>query len=160
MEPQFSTNITNEQILNNNNDVQEIITIEKSTKDNEIDNNLTISTKLSSTDQLICKSPQDSPTGSSSRSPSRSMIKEIINIESTGSMEYLNKVQQDMNNKIGSHRNVINRQRSIADTLIYLGLLQMLFGCMMVIFGVLVLVHDAALSQVTIVQYCYITRSI
>lgn len=98
--------------------VAEKLTTDKS----ETENNLTISTKLS-TDQLICKSPQtSSPEGS---------IKSLRNIIPV-------KDSED------------NRKRDETPIALYFGVLQILFGLLMAVFGVLVLVHNASLSQVII----------
>lgn len=91
--------------------------VQKSEKNNNILNikenispNMTISTKLS-TDHLICKSPQESPSNS---------VKSI------------------------------SKQKGDDNCLLCLGLLQFIFGFLMVVFGGLVIHYDASLSQVNI----------
>lgn len=85
------------------------------------DNNLTISTKLS-TDQLICKSPQNSPNLSD-----RSNAKERQRIEP---------------------RQIKKFKLKCLNLTLYLGILQILFGLLMSVFGVLAILHGASLSQV------------
>ncbi|KAI4456685.1 hypothetical protein MML48_8g00000852 [Holotrichia oblita] len=95
--------------------------IENVTNDKKCDNNLTISTKLS-TDQLICKSPQNSPNLSDRSSP-----KARQRIEPRCTKPF--------------------RLRCLNLTL-YLGILQILFGMLMSVFGVLAIIHGSNLSQI------------
>lgn len=81
----------------------------------EIKNMDTISTKLS-TDQLICKSPQESPNAS---------VKSLKE-----------------NTKKPPRKFQFNG-------LLYLGILQIIFGIFMMVFGILVITHQASLSQVS-----------
>lgn len=79
------------------------------------DNNLTLSTKLS-TDHLICKTPQDSPSGS---------------VRSLGKQDYVGK-----------------KHRTFRCSVLYLGVMQVVLGFLMVVFGVVVIFQEARLSQV------------
>lgn len=97
--------------------------IENATNEKKCDNNLTISTKLS-TDQLIFKSPQNSPNLSDRSSP-----KARQRIEPRCTKPF--------------------RIRCLNLTL-YLGILQILFGMLMSVFGVLTIIHGSSLSQVFI----------
>ncbi|KAF5285915.1 hypothetical protein FQA39_LY04376 [Lamprigera yunnana] len=85
--------------------------------DTIVDKNLTISTKLS-TEQLICKTPQESPNSS---------VKSLRNEE----------IKQRKS----------NRSNNTYNSLLYLGVSQILFGLLMVAFGALVLVHEAKLAN-------------
>jgi hypothetical protein len=82
----------------------------KEMEENTQDNKNTISSKLS-TDQLICKSPQESPNSS--------VKLEKIIIEGDDS------------------------------SLLCLGLMQFIFGFLMVVFGGMVIHYDSSLSQVS-----------
>lgn len=99
--------------------------MKKKPLEKSIDNNLTMSTQLS-TEQLICKSPQDS---SRTNSSVNSSIK-------GGSTPQVKKIES--NQKKSEGFNVV----------LYTGLMQVLFGFLMVVFGVLVILHDASLSQI------------
>lgn len=92
-------------------------------KERKPENNLTISTKLS-TEQLICKSPQESPNVS---------VKSFKNEE----------VSDDNNNKVDNGDVAYS-------SLLYLGTMQILLGLLMATFGVLAIVHNARLAQVII----------
>ncbi|KAF2899320.1 hypothetical protein ILUMI_06856, partial [Ignelater luminosus] len=89
-------------------------------KESKPENNLTISTKLS-TEQLICKTPQESPNVS---------VKSFKNEE----------VSDDNNNKVDNGDGAYS-------WLLYLGTMQILFGLLMATFGVLAIVHNARLAQ-------------
>lgn len=81
--------------------------------------NSTVSTKLS-TDQLICKSPPSSV-----------------------------ELGQDDSRRTSSGDNEAGRTSSRETPLaLYLGVLQILFGMLMAVCGVLVIVHDSSLAQV------------
>ena len=86
--------------------------------DKKCENNLTISTKLS-TDNLISKSPEGSPNLS------------------------LRQVQED-----GSGKRRLLRISCLNSTL-YLGVFQVVLGILMTVFGALVIIHNANLSQVS-----------
>ncbi|KAK4874705.1 hypothetical protein RN001_014065 [Aquatica leii] len=81
------------------------------------DNNLTISTKLS-TEQLICKTPQESPNSSI-----KSVKTEVV------------------------QKKTVNKLQDLYNSLLYLGISQILFGLLMAVFGALVLVHEARLAN-------------
>lgn len=103
--------------------------IEKQAEDSEekkCDNNLTISTKLS-TDQLICKSPQNSPNLSNRSANKEQQKVEIRRPEKKFKLKCLNLT-------------------------LYLGVLQVLFGLLMSVFGVLAILHGASLSQVCLIS--------
>lgn len=93
----------------------------------ETENNLTISTKLS-TDQLICKSPQTSSVEGSVKS-----LQHVIPLKDS-----------DEDHK---------RNENETPIALYFGVLQILFGLLMAVFGVLVLVHNSSLSQVKILFF-------
>lgn len=80
----------------------------------KLENNLTLSSQLS-TDQLIVKSPQESPDAS------------------------VNSLNQEVRK---------NDSKGCFDVVMCTGLLQVLFGGLMVAFGVLVIKYEANLSQV------------
>lgn len=88
---------------------------EKGKSEKSAENNLTISTKLS-TDHLICKTPQESP------------------MSSKRDLQYVAQ-------KGGSDKNCYS-------VFLYLGVLQMLCGLLMSVFGILVILHDSSLSQI------------
>lgn len=88
-----------------------------------IDNNLTISTKLS-TEQLICKTPQESPSAS---------LKSSNNISSSNAI-------------------IVDKakiQKPPTSSIIYLANLQILFGISMIVFGSFVIYYNASLHQVS-----------
>lgn len=94
----------------------------------KIDNNLTVSTKLS-TDQLICKTPRESPNGS---------------VKSLG----------HKNNEYKGVKGCYEVKKGYAglkeqcSAPLCLGLLQVLFGLLMVGFGMMVIFQESSLSQV------------
>lgn len=92
----------------------------------KMENNLTVSTKLS-TDQLICKSPKESPNGSV-----KSMVRNIEYKPVKGGFEV----------KRGC------RLKGKCSPPLCLGILQVFFGLLMVGFGILVIFQEASLSQV------------
>ncbi|KAF5288298.1 hypothetical protein FQR65_LT12030 [Abscondita terminalis] len=83
------------------------------------ENNLTVSTKLS-TEQLICKTPQDSTNSS------------LKSVKNDGTKK---KKKRNLN------------KEAMYNSLLYLGISQILFGLLMVVFGALVLVHEARLAN-------------
>lgn len=95
----------------------------------QLDNNLTISTKIS-TDQLICKTPQDSPMNSLAKTK--------------------RKIQDDpafeKNAKKISEVDTI--ETNCYNVLLYLALMQIFLGLLMCTFGVLVIMNEASLAQV------------
>lgn len=95
--------------------------MEKNTeKEEKCDNNLTISTKLS-TDQLICKTPRESPNAS---------VKSI-------KQNVIKKCKQP-------------RKPNPFLFVLYLGILQIFLGLLMCVFGVLVITYKSSSSHVSI----------
>lgn len=90
----------------------------------KMENNLTVSTKLS-TDQLICKSPKESPNGS------------------VKSLEKIDAFKGGFGVKGGC-----KRLKETCSAPLCLGLLQVVFGLLMVGFGMMVIFQEASLSQV------------
>ncbi|XP_071052286.1 uncharacterized protein [Onthophagus taurus] len=82
------------------------------------DNNLTMSTKLS-TDRLICKTPKETPNSS-------------LNGE-------------EKKEKLDAKKPLKMKCRNLE---LYLGVLQILFGILMTVLGVLTIIHKASLSQI------------
>lgn len=91
----------------------------------KIDNNLTISTKLS-TEQLICKTPQESPSAS-------------LKCNKDVSMQSSNVIKEKPR---------INNIRPTS-SIIYWANLQILFGILMIVAGGFVIYHKASLYQVS-----------
>lgn len=94
----------------------------------KMENNLTVSTKLS-TDQLICKSPRESPNGS---------------VKSLGKNNEFKSVKGGYEVKMRG----CERLKERCSSTLCLGTLQVLFGLLMVGFGMMVIFQEASLSQV------------
>lgn len=93
----------------------------------KMENNLTVSTKLS-TDQLICKSPRESPNGSVKSMEKNNEFKSV-----KGGYEV---------------KRGCERLKERCSSTLCLGTLQVLFGLLMVGFGTMVIFQEASLSQV------------
>lgn len=106
---------------------------------NRFDHNLTISTKLS-TEKLICKSDNSPPSISASQ-------QNLANTFDSGRHPILYEHLKP------PHNSTNGSKRRTHQLLVYLGLLQLLFGIFMIIFGLLVRKADAALSQVSQVVF-------
>lgn len=100
----------------------------------KMDNNLTVSTKVS-TDQLICKTPRESPNGS---------------VKSMGKNNEYKTIKGCYEVKKGFGL----KERCSAP--LCLGSLQVLFGLLMVGFGMMVIFQEASLSQVKKSSICII----
>lgn len=112
---------------NNAEEMKKPDVVSEDAKKKMMENNLTVSTKLS-TDQLICKSPRESPNGS---------------VKSMGKNNEYKSVKGGYEVEKGCDR---LKQRCSAT--LCLGTLQMLFGLLMVGFGMMVIFQEASMSQV------------
>lgn len=111
---------------------QDVVMPEDTNK--KMENNLTVSTKLS-TDQLICKSPRESPNGSVKSVEKNNEFKSV-----KGGYEV---------------KGSCNRLKKRCSSTLCLGTLQVLFGLLMVGFGMMVIFQEASLSQV---KFCKVKK--